>query len=235
MGFLQRIFDSFGAAAFAEAGDHNGAREYLAEAGLLDKEPRGLSVWDKTMAAAAFAEAGEFEMAREFLRQEDPPKGVKVQSEFGLAQIHDRLTEAITFAESGFPEHALSLIKQGQRPAVVVLCEEAHFSQDLMECAFRMAKGKGLDILIVSLFAATSASEAKISEDVRKALINRAEEKLAPWFEEARSREIRLGHLVSFLDAPKTLQKIRQEFRIRYVISLPEEELYLREVHIFSF
>ncbi|MBA2849583.1 hypothetical protein G4V39_08525 [Thermosulfuriphilus ammonigenes] len=235
MGMWQKIIDSLGAAAFAEAGEFDQARQYLAEIGLLEGASESLSAWDKTMVAMAFAEAGEFDYAQEIIRDPSYPQ-VKVERELDLSQIHERLTEAITFAESGVPEHALEIIKQGSRPTVVVICQEGHYPQELWDCALKMAQAKGLDILVVSIFSATSASQGQLSREIRQRLLRRADDGLAPWVTQARSQGVCLGHMVSFTSLEATLRALKDEFRIRYVISLPEEEVpHFGEVHIFSF
>lgn len=74
-GFLKKFEDTFAAAAFAEAGEFETAREILTENKSLNKKMKSLkhgieiTIDDLTSMAITFAEAGEHEKALEILRE----------------------------------------------------------------------------------------------------------------------------------------------------------------------
>lgn len=70
--WLKTLEKVFAAASFAEAGEHETAREI---AGIIPRPAKDtLNAWDRTFAAASFAEAGYPEVAMEMLEGKAPRK-----------------------------------------------------------------------------------------------------------------------------------------------------------------
>jgi hypothetical protein len=94
---MARFFDTlqkiFAAAAFAEAGEHDTARQI---AGLPEPKP-GLG-FDRLMAAVTFAEEGYPDMARQFLGMTPQPARVPVKgflADVGLGHVRCRYIVAV--------------------------------------------------------------------------------------------------------------------------------------------
>ena len=74
---INKIEKTFAAVAFAEAGEFDGAVEFMdskySRAGMARKKA-GLSRLDRVFGAAAFAEQGCHDMALDFLKEKQPDK-----------------------------------------------------------------------------------------------------------------------------------------------------------------
>jgi hypothetical protein len=91
--FLEKLEKIFSAAAFAEAGEHDTARQM---AGLPEPKP-GLG-FDRLMAAVTFAEAGYPDMARQFLGLTPQPASVPIKgflADVGLDHVRCRYVVAV--------------------------------------------------------------------------------------------------------------------------------------------
>jgi len=65
---MKKMENTFAAAAFAEAGEHETAKQLLEE--VRPERRERLNWFERVMMAVTFAEAGEHETAREIMREE---------------------------------------------------------------------------------------------------------------------------------------------------------------------
>ncbi|GBD99475.1 hypothetical protein BMS3Abin07_01512 [bacterium BMS3Abin07] len=191
--FLRDFEDSMAAAAFAQAGDIETAREIMSELEEIKKEIEALEVkdervesllekHDRTEEAIVFAEAGESDYAREIIR-----KG------------------------------------EQERKKILVVGGEEGFSDMLLNYAMGMAERMNYDIVTINAIPVGKRLFSFLNDNIREELKSRAEEKVEIFRKEAEKRNIIFSHTVKFGDPDKSIKEAHKEFkRISFILTEPE-------------
>lgn len=139
----------------------------------------------------------------------------------------EKYQEAITFAESGQPEHSQSLMASStaaeQAGKLLVLGRESNFSREVMDYALEMAQRMSYEIVALNTaplscdtFKKFSASQKELCRNFR----HMSEEHAKTFQREAEKLGIGFQHVVKFTDREEALHEINQEIRdIEFVVS----------------
>lgn len=152
----------------------------------------------------------------------------RIKQKFSKASAEmDKYQEAITFAQAGEAEHALSAVAEQREEAkpmqLLVVGRESAFSKEIVDYALEMAQRMSYEILALNTaplscetFKLFSSSRNQICDDFKS-----LSQKNAAMFQEAAAeRGIAFDHVVMFSEADEALQEISKNNKnIAFVVS----------------
>lgn len=157
-------------------------------------------------------------------------EGVRVKSRkiSSTGERLQRYAEAVTFAEAGVQDMAQAIIRQEiqQRPKVLVVGDEEHFSHPLVEYAVGFAKRMGYEI--VALNCVPFGHEApKVLNDYQEELCKEFECRAAKGVQllacRAAEENVSFHHIVKFGPPDDCIREVHDEIRrVEFVLTEPE-------------
>ncbi len=191
---LKDLEDSMAAAAFAEAGEFETARDIMNEMRLSKEEIKAVKVkdervdslikkHDRTEEAIVFAQAGEHEYARELIRKS---------------------------AE--------------ERKKILVVGGEEGFSEKLIHYAINMAERMNHDIVALNVVPVGRRLLSFLNEKVKDELRKSAENAVETFKLRAMEKKVNFDHAVSFGDFDRAIRDAHREYkRVSFVLAEPEQ------------
>ncbi|MBW1710385.1 MAG: hypothetical protein JRG97_04450 [Deltaproteobacteria bacterium] len=147
-----------------------------------------------------------------------------------LSETVDRLTEAVTYAEVGIPEEAISTLRrEAQETSKILVVGRGYtFSRGLRDYAVGLAGRLGYEIVAVNS-RNTSMDflhfHASFRDRLRQDFITRAEEAAAEFETQAKAAGIAFTHIVKFGEGLDVIKELHQEFKkLEYVVTEPDED-----------
>ncbi len=152
----------------------------------------------------------------------------RIQQKFSKASAKmDKYQEAITFAEAGETEHALTAVteqREEETPMqLLVVGRESAFSKEIVEYALEMAQRMSYEILALNT-APLSCETFKLFSNQRSHLCEEfksmSEQNAALFQQAAAEKGIPFDHIVMFSEADEALQDITKDNKnIAFVVS----------------
>ncbi|MBW2090812.1 MAG: hypothetical protein JRI34_01645 [Deltaproteobacteria bacterium] len=147
-----------------------------------------------------------------------------------LSETVDRLTEAVTYAEAGVPEQAISTLKrEAQEPSKILVVGRGYtFSRELKDYAIGLANRLGYEIVAVNSRDTSIDSlpfHAPFRDRLRQDFITRAKEAAAEFEAQAKAAGIGFTHVIKFGEGVDIIRELHREFKkLEYVVTEPDEE-----------
>jgi len=157
----------------------------------------------------------------------DREEAVDVKQRSGLREAVERATDAVTFAEAGFPEHAREILAEPETLGrkILVVGHEDSFSRPVIDYALGFAERMGYEIVALNVLHLPKDSKkvGPYCSLIAKEFQNTCEESIAEFYREAQERGIGFHHVVKVGDPDKCIKEVTDEIRrIEFVISEPE-------------
>ncbi len=188
----------------------------------------------KKFLAITSAKGGDTETARQILDKAKKGKElkkvkVKDKNKEPLIEKHDRAMEAITFAEAGEHNYAQSLLKRektekaSEREKILVVGNEAGFSETLSNYAIEMAERMNYEIVALNVIPMGKRLASFLHDRIKEELQTRTEDAAEAFKTKALEKNIPFTHTVKFGEIDRMIKALNGEFkRVSFILSEPE-------------
>jgi len=154
---------------------------------------------------------------KKFLKRSSEPKKppeVEVTRQSSLQDDYDQAMMAISFAEAGAPEQAVEVMRQYGKRKILVVSQEAAFTEAVMEYATLLAERLGYDLIALNVGAAPSEKVTSgYQQHMQEEFQGRAVKAAVVLAEKAAARKARLTHVVKFGDVGQAVEAVNREYR----------------------
>ncbi len=154
---------------------------------------------------------------------------VKDKSKEPLVEKHDRVMEALTFAEAGEHNYAQSLLKRdktekaSEREKILVVGKEAGFSETLADYAIEMAERMNYEIVALNVIPMGKRLASFLHDKIKEELQTKTEDAAEAFKTKALEKNIPFSHTIRFGETDRMIKALNGEFkRISFILSEPE-------------
>lgn len=235
---MQGLKKSMEAAAFAEAGEFETAREMMMDresdekvVELHPEKTASLSEkFDTMQEAIAFAESGEINTARQimkkFMRHSAEKREQTTEKKETLTEKLEKTTEAVTFAEAGEHDYARKLLSkdESERQKILVIGGEDGFSNMLINYAVGMADRMEFEIVALNIIPVGRRILNVLDKmEVTIELQNQVDKTTSLFRDQAEEKNIPFRQMVKFGRFNRVVKEAHKEIkRISFVLTEPE-------------